>query len=96
MNDYMVVYSTDRHCLCGVLRCTYAKSLQACPTLSYPMDCSPPVSSVHGKNTGVGRHPFPSPGDLLDPGTEPASLTSPALAGQFFTTSTTWEAQVLL
>ena len=29
---------------------------------------------------------FPSPGDLPDPGIEPASLTSPALAGQFFTT----------
>ena len=28
---------------------------------------------------------FPSPGDLPDPGTEPASLVSPALAGRFFT-----------
>ena len=25
-----------------------AKSLQLCPTLSDPMDCSPPDSSVHG------------------------------------------------
>ena len=33
--------------------------------------------------------PFPSPGDLFDPGTEPTSLKSPALAGGFFTTSTT-------
>ena len=33
----------------------------------------------------------PSPGDLPDPGIEPVSLTSPALAGGFFTTSTTWE-----
>ena len=30
--------------------------------------------------------PFPSPGDLLGPGTEPASLVSPALTGGFFTT----------
>ena len=29
--------------------------------------------------------PFPSPGDLPDPGIEPASLASPALAGGFFT-----------
>ena len=36
--------------------------------------------------------PFPSPGDLPDPGIEPASLMSPALAGGFFTTNTTWEA----
>ena len=25
-----------------------AKSLQLCPTLSDPMDCSPPDSSIHG------------------------------------------------
>ena len=36
--------------------------------------------------------PNPPPGDLSDPGIEPASLTSPALAGRFFTASTTWEA----
>ena len=30
--------------------------------------------------------PFPSPGDLLDPGIEPASPASPALAGGFSTT----------
>ena len=35
--------------------------------------------------------PCPPPGDLPDPGIECASLTSPALASQFFTTSTTWE-----
>ena len=28
--------------------CVYAKSLQSGPTLSDPMDCSPPGSSVHG------------------------------------------------
>ena len=33
----------------------------------------------------------PPPGDLPDPGTEPTSLTSPELAGWFFTTGTTWE-----
>ena len=45
------------------------------------------------------RLPFPFPGDLPDPGIEPwasnisKSLMSPAYAGRFFTTSTTWEAQ---
>ena len=29
--------------------------------------------------------PSPSPGDLLNPGIEPGSLTSPASAGRFFT-----------
>ena len=37
--------------------------------------------------------PFPSPGDLPNPGIEPLSLTSPVLGRSFFTTSTTWEAQ---
>ena len=36
--------------------------------------------------------PCPPPGDLPDPGIEPASLMSPALAGGFFTISTTWKA----
>ena len=31
--------------------------------------------------------PFPPPGDLPHPGTEPLSLVSPALAGRFFTTA---------
>ena len=34
--------------------------------------------------------PYPSPGALPDPGIEPASLASPALAGGFFTTNATW------
>ena len=51
------------------------QSLQLCPTLCDPMDCSPPGSSVHGdspgKNTGVGWHAlvqgiFPTQG--LNPG----------------------------
>ena len=29
--------------------------------------------------------PFPSPGDLPDPGIEPMTPASPALAGRFFT-----------
>ena len=34
----------------------------------------------------------PSPGDLPNPGIKPMSLKSPALAGRFFTTSSTGEA----
>ena len=36
--------------------------------------------------------PFPSPGDLPDPGIKPESLTSPAPAGRLCTSSATWEA----
>ena len=74
--------------------CTHAQSLQSCPTFCDPIDCSPPGSSVHAdspcKNTGVVAIPFSR--DLPNPGIEPTSLPSPALAGRFFTTSTTWEA----
>ena len=35
---------------------------------------------------------YAPPGDLPNLGVEPKSLRSPALAGEFFTTSTTWEA----
>ena len=42
-------------------------------------------------NTGVGCHVLHQ-GNLPHPGMEPTSLMFPALAGGFFTTSTTWEA----
>ena len=71
----------------------HTKSLQSCPTLCNPMDCSSPGSSVHGdsagKNTGVGCYflfqaIFPTQELNLH-------LLSPALAGRFFTTDVTWE-----
>ena len=38
--------------------------------------------------------PFPTPGHLPDPGTEPAFLAAPSLEGGSFTTSITWEAHI--
>ena len=64
-------------------RCVFV--IQSCPTLCDPMDCNPPVSSVHGI-LQANWLPCPPPGHLPDPGIEPASLISPALAGGFFTT----------
>ena len=54
-----------------------------------PMNCSPPGSSVHGilQQKYWRGVPSPSPGDLPDPGIEPASLVPPAWAGGFFTTA---------
>ena len=71
--------------------CTHGKSLQSCPTLCDPMDCSPPGSSVHGilQPRILEWLPFPSPGDLPNPGIAPLSPTCPALAGKFLNTSTT-------
>ena len=72
-------------------------SLQPCPTLCNTMDCSLPGSSVLGiLQARILKLLCPPPGDLPDPGIEPVCLMSPALAGRFFTTSTTWEAPVLV
>ena len=75
----------------GQCACVHAKPFQSCPTHCNPVDCSPPVSSVQGFSrqgncSGLSRLP---PEDLPFPGTEPISRMSSALAGRFFTTSTT-------
>ena len=46
---------------------------------------APPPVGFPRQEYGSGL-PFPTPGNLLNPGIKPASLASPALAGGFFTT----------
>ena len=55
----------------------------------------PPGSSVHRifQARILEWLPLPTPGDLPDPGIEPESLASAALAGGFVTTGTPGEAQ---
>ena len=67
------------------------KLLHSCLTLCNPMVCSLPNSLVHA----ILQAPCFPPVDLPNPGIEPVSLKSPALAGGFFITSTTWEAHIL-
>ena len=54
------LYKTPVSLVSGGIVCMHAKSLQSCPTLCDPVDCSLPGSSVHGilqaRNTGVGCH----------------------------------------
>ena len=50
-----------------------------------------PLSMGVSKQEYWSGLPCPPAGELPDPGIEPASLSSPALAGGFFTTSATWE-----
>ena len=72
-------------------------SLQLCPTLCKPcaVTCQAPLSMGFSRQEYWSGLPGPSPGDLPNPGIEPASLGSPALAGEFLTTSATWEAHML-
>ena len=51
-----------------------------------------PLSMGFSRQEYWGGLPCPPAGDLPDPGTEPSSLESPALAGRFFIASATWEA----
>ena len=45
-----------------------------------------PLSMEFSRQEYWSRLPFPPPADLPDPGIEPASPLSPALAGRLFTT----------
>ena len=83
----LVICST-RECVC-----VSAKSLQSCPTFCIPVDHShqAPLSVWLSRQKYWSESPYPSPGDLANPGVE-SHVMSPALAGGFFTTSATWEA----
>ena len=76
----------------SILLCLVA---ELCPAPCNPMDCSAPGSSIHGisQQEYWSVLPFPSPGDLPDPGIKPAS---PALAGGFYTAEPLGEPILLL
>ena len=69
---------------------------QLCLTLCDPMDykpCQAPLSMGFPGQEYWSWLPFPTLGDLPDPGIKLASLTSPAKTGGFFITSVTWKIQ---
>ena len=57
---------------------------QSCMILCYPMDCSyqAPLSMGFFRREYWSGLPFPSLGDLPNPGVEPESLVFPASAGK--------------
>ena len=56
----------------------------------WTLTCQTPLSMGFSRQDYLSGLPSPPPGDLPNPGIEPKSLMTPALAGGFFTT--TWEA----
>ena len=62
-----------------------------CPCVQF-LNHQPPLSMRFSRQEYWSGLSCPPPGDLPNPGIKPTSLTSPALAGGFFTASTTWEA----
>ena len=75
--------------ICAKSNMCVCLSFQSCLTLCDPMDYSPPDSSLHGVLQGRKLEwvAMPFSRGSSQPGIEPMSLTSPALAGGFFTTS---------
>ena len=71
--------------------CKVCTSAPSCLTLCNLMDCSSPapLSKVLSRQEYWNGLPFPSQGDLPEPGIEPVSPVSPALAGGFFTSEST-------
>ena len=61
----------------------YCLVAKLCLTLCDPMDCSPPGSIGLPRQEYLSMLPFPSPGDLPNPGIK---SVSPALTDGFFTT----------
>ena len=61
---------------------------QSCVTFYDPQTVAhqTPLSMGFSRQEYRSGLPFPTPGDLPDPGIEPVSLSSPALVGRFFTT----------
>ena len=67
--------------------------VQLCANLLWTVALQAPLSIGFSRQEYWSGLPCPPPGDLYGPRIKPVSLTSPALLGGFFTTSTTWEAQ---
>ena len=68
------------------------KSLSRVQLFAWTVAYQAPLSMGFSRQEYWSGLPFPAPGDLPDPGIEPTSVRSPALAGGFFTISAAWEA----
>ena len=79
--------SLSRTCVCSCMLSHFSVWLYV---TSWPVSWQTPLSMGFSMQEYWSGLPG-SPGDLPHPRTEPAYLPSPALAGRFFTTRTTWE-----
>ena len=77
-------------CVCACMLSHFSR-VRLCATLWTAAHQAPLYVRFSRQEYGSGL-PCPPPGDLPDPGIEPVFLTSPALAGRFFTTCATWGA----
>ena len=81
-------------CVCVyVCVCVRVCSVISDFVISWTVDHQASLSMGFSRQKYWSGLPFPTPGDLSNPGIEPVSLVSPALAAGFFTTCATWEEQ---
>ena len=69
----------------------YVCSVMSDSVTPWTVACQAPLSMEFSRQEYWSGLSFPSLGVLSDPGIEPVSLVSPALAGGFFTASAIWE-----
>ena len=74
-------------CVC-VCTCVRAPALSCVQLFATPCTVARQalLSMRFPRQESWGGQPFPSPGDLSNPETEPVSPASPAVAGRYFTT----------
>ena len=75
----------DKERMCGMRDNVVREDFQLCAT-PWTVAHQAPLSMGFSRQESWSGLPCPPPGDHPRPGTEPASLMSPALAGRFFTT----------
>ena len=83
-----VVVALAQVCLAGF---SHIQLLVTLWTLAHQV----PLSKRFSRQEYLCGLPFPSKGDLPNPGIKPTSLKSPALAGGFFTSRATWKDTVV-
>ena len=86
---------TYMHVLGYIYMCALSYTYMCVLVCSVVSDSATPWTVAHQASPSVefsrqefwSRLPFPPPGDLPDPGIKPVTLSSPALASRFFTTT---------
>ena len=105
LSRFVIAFLARNKCLMHIFPCVYV-CIYVCACVPSHFSCfwlfaplwtvasQAPLSLGFSNQEHWSGLPCPPPGDLPSSGIQPASLMSPALAGRFFTTSTTWEAHI--
>ena len=82
---FSIIYKCKVKCVLKHLSCVWLI------VMLWMVACQAPLYMGFSRQEYWNALPYPPPGDLPNPGVEPTSLTFPASAGAFFTTSAIWE-----